>query len=315
MKDTKVIFFGTPTFCVPILEKLIEECNVTMVVTQPDKEIGRKRILTPSPIKEVALKNNIKVFTPEKIRNDFDEVLKENPDIIITCAYGQIMPKEILECPKFGCINVHASLLPKYRGGAPIQRSIINGDKKTGITIMYMDVGMDTGDMISKEEVIIEENDNYDSLCEKLKEAGVKILFETLPKILNGTNNREKQDENEVSFANIITREDEYIDFNKKSIDIYNQVRGLSSIPGCFANLDGKAIKIYACRMSNDNSNKKIGEIINIYKDGIGVKTLDGEIIITDLKIEGKNRVLAKDYLNGIKKEELIGKVFNNYEG
>ncbi len=178
MKDLKVIFMGTPVFCVPILEELIKETNVLAVVTQPDKEVGRKHEISFSPIKKVAIKNNIKVLQPVKIKEEYEDIISLNPDIIITCAYGQIVPLAILNCPKYGCINVHASLLPKLRGGAPIHKAIINGYDKTGITIMYMDKGMDTGDMIEKAEVKIEDNDTAESLHDKLSAISVPPSYE-----------------------------------------------------------------------------------------------------------------------------------------
>ena len=213
----KVIFMGTPDFAVPVLEGLIENYEVILVVSQPDKKVGRKQELKNTPIKEVALKHNIPVFQPIKIREDYDEIIKLNPDIIVTCAYGQIIPKVILDCPKLGCINVHASLLPKLRGGAPIHKAIIDGYKTTGITIMYMDVKMDDGDIISQKEIEILDSDNLESLHDKLSVLGKELLLETLPSIINGTNERIKQDEAEVTFAYNIKREEEHIDFNKST--------------------------------------------------------------------------------------------------
>lgn len=309
---TRVMFMGTPEFSVPILEMLIKKYDVVAVVTQPDKEVGRKKILTPSPIKELALKNNIPVLTPRKIKEEIKDVLLFNPDIIVTCAYGQIVPSEILNYPTYGCINVHASLLPKYRGGAPIQRVIMNGECKTGITIMYMNEGLDTGDMIEKKEVLIDINDNYTVLHDKLSLAGTTLLDEVLPQILNGEIEREKQDDNDASYAPIIKREDEKIDFSKKSIEVYNHIRGLSDVPGAYALLDGKILKIYSSSISdNVYERAKNGEIVKIYDDGIGISTCDKEIIITSIKPEGKNRISVRDYLNGKDKNSLLGKVFN----
>lgn len=308
---TKIVFMGTPDFSVPVLEGLIENKNyeVIGVVSQPDKKVGRKQIITPSKVSEVALKNNIKLFRPEKLRKEYEDILALNPDIIVTCAYGQIVPKEILDFPKYGCINVHASLLPKYRGGAPIHKAIIDGEEKTGITIMYMNEGLDKGDIISQEEIKIEENDTTETMHDKLSIIGKELLLKTLPDIIEGRINPIKQNDEEATFAHNISREDEHIDFSKNTKDIYNQIRGLNSFPLAFATLDNKEYKIYSGRISD--SKKGIpGEIINIYKDGIGVRTLDGEYVITELKEEGKKRLLAKDYLNGKKKEELIGKKF-----
>ena len=307
---TKIVFMGTPDFSVPVLKGLIENYNVVGVVTQPDKEVGRKKELTFSPIKKVAIENNIKVIQPIKIRNEYQEVLDLNPDLIVTCAYGQIIPKEILDYPKFGCINVHASLLPKYRGGAPIHRAILNGETKTGITIMYMDVGMDTGDIISVKETNITENMTVGELHDILSTMGRELLLETLPSILDGTNSRIKQNDEEATFGYIIKREDEVVDFNNDTKTVHNKIRGLSPFPSSYAILDGKIIKFYKSEIGNSNRNGKPGEIINIYKDSIGVKTIDGEVLIKEIKPEGKNRMPVSSYLNGIKKEELIGKTF-----
>ena len=306
----RVIFMGTPLFSVPILEGLIENYDVIAVVTQPDKEVGRGHEVEASPIKKLALENNIKVVQPVKIRNEYDCVLNMNPDIIVTCAYGQIIPKEILEYPKFGCINVHASLLPKYRGGAPIHRAILNGEKETGITIMYMAEGMDDGDIISQEKVVIRDDETVGELHDELSKLGPKLLLETLPSIFDGTNSRIKQDDSQVSLAKIIKKEDEILDFNDLSINIYNKVRGLNPFPGAYSILDNKRVKIYKSRIESDKSNKEPGTIIDVLKDGIAVKTQDGKIIIEELKMEGKKKMSSKEFLNGVKKEDLINKKF-----
>lgn len=312
MDKLKVVFMGTPEFSVPVLEGLIENYDVIGVVTQPDKEVGRNREIKFSPIKEVALKNDIRVFQPVKIRTDYEDIIKLNPDMIVTCAYGQIIPKELLDLPKYGCINVHASLLPKYRGGAPLHRCVINGDGKTGVTIMYMDEGMDSGDIISTKEILIDINDTVGNIHDKLCVLGKELLLETIPSVLDGTANRIKQNEDEVTFAPVIKREDELIDFNKTSLEIYNRIRGLNPFPVGYAILDEKVVKIYkAIIKDNIYTNKRNGEIVRIYDDGIGVSTKDSEIVIIELKVEGKRKMFAKEYLNGINKEELIGKVFN----
>ena len=196
-KDLKIIFMGTPAFSVPVLEGLIESYNVIAVVTQPDKPVGRGGKISISPIKQVALDHNIEVYQPTKIREQYQEIVELNPDIIITCAYGQIIPKVLLDCPKYGCINVHASLLPKLRGGAPIHHAIIDGYNKTGITIMYMDVNMDTGDIISMRDIIIEDNDTMSTLHDKLKVLGRDLLLATLPNIISGNIHPIKQNNDE----------------------------------------------------------------------------------------------------------------------
>ena len=307
----KIVFMGTPEFSVPILKMLIKNYNVVGVVTQPDREVGRKKVLTPSPIKQTAMEFNIPVITPEKLRIEYEKVLAFKPDIIVTCAYGQILPNEILNYPKYGCINVHASLLPKYRGGAPIQRAIMNGEVKTGITIMYMNEGMDTGDMIEKKELIIENDDNYDEVSKKLSVIGTDLLEDVLPKVIKGKIKRTIQDNEEATYAPIIKREDEKLDFNKTTFEIYNHIRALSTTPGAYAILDKKVVKIYSSRMSDHiHPNKKNGEIVKIYDDGIGISTSDSEIVITDIKIEGKNKMSVKQYLNGKNADELLGKIF-----
>lgn len=302
---------GTPSFAVPILEALIDKYNVIMVVCQPDKEKDRKGNIIYSPCKEIALKNNIEVYQPNKIREEYQYILDKNPDIIITAAYGQIIPSEILDYPKYGCINVHGSLLPKLRGGAPIHHAIINGDKIAGVTIMYMDKKMDAGDIISQRSIEIEENTILDDLYHKLSILGRDLLLDTLPSIFNGTNDRIKQDENKVTFGFNITKEEEKIDFNDTSNNIHNKIRGLSSIPGAYAIINNKRMKIYLSEKTNNISKSKPGTINDINENGIIVSTKDYEIILKNIKLEGKNRCNVKDFINGIRKEDYIGGVFN----
>ena len=244
------------------------------------------------------------------IREDYDEIIKLNPDIIVTCAYGQIIPKVILDCPKLGCINVHASLLPKLRGGAPIHKAIIDGYKTTGITIMYMDVKMDDGDIISQKEIEILDSDNLESLHDKLSVLGKELLLETLPSIISGTNERIKQDEAEVTFAYNIKREEEHIDFNKSTREVFNLIRGLSPVPGANAILFDNEMKIYDSIISDKEYKGINGEIVDITKQGIVVKTNDGSIIITKIKPFGKKMMDSNSYVNGIGKDKLLGKVF-----
>ena len=309
MKDKKVVFMGTPEFSVPVLEMLIKETNVVMVVTQPDALVGRKRELTFSPIKKVALENNIEVYQPNKIRNEFEYILKCEPDIIVTCAYGQIIPNELLYTPKYKAINVHASLLPKFRGGAPIHRAVINGEVKTGITIMYMAPGMDDGDIISQRSIDIDINDNTGILHDKLSLLGRDLLKETLPSIFNETNKRIKQNEDEVSFAYVIKREDEHITYDKTTLEVHNHIRGLYPFPIGYSLINDEVLKICKSKISENKPDGKIGEIVSVYEDGFGVKTLDGEIIITKVKPAGKKEMDAKDYINGKRKENLLGSV------
>lgn len=308
MKDKKVVFMGTPDFASLVLENLIKHTNVVLVVTQPDKEVGRKKEIKFSPVKNIAIKNGIKVFQPDRIRNDYQEVLDAEPDIIITCAYGQIIPTVLLDAPEYKAINVHASLLPKLRGGAPIHKAIIYGYEKTGITIMYMSDKMDAGDIISQKEIIISDEDNAGTLHDKLSIFGTDLLISTLPEIFSKSNKRIVQDEDEVTFAYNIKREEELIDFNKPAREVYNQVRGLYPWPTAYAVLNGIEIKILSCQIGNQTKGKP-GEIINADKNGLSVMCGDKEIITTKLKESGKKEMSASEFING--KKNLLGEVFN----
>lgn len=306
----KIVFMGTPDFAVNVLQGLIDNYDVVGVVSQPDKRIGRHQVLTNTPVKELALKYDIPVFQPIKIREDYEDILNLNPDLIVTCAYGQIIPKAILDYPRLGCINVHASLLPKLRGGAPIHKSIIDDYGTTGVTIMYMDVKMDSGDIISQREVKILDSDNLESLHDKLSEVGTSLLLDTLPSIIDGSNSRTKQNEDEVTYAYNIKREEEHIDFSKTSREVFNLIRGLCPVPSSNAILDEKEMKIYKSTISSKNYNGEYGEIVDITKEGIIVKTGDAAIILTEVKPFGKKKMDANSYVNGIGKNNLIGKVF-----
>lgn len=303
----KVIFMGTPDFAVPILEGLISQYDVLLVVSQPDKKVGRKQVITPTPVKSKAMEEGIEVFQPERIKEDYQRILDIQPDIIVTCAYGQMIPKEILELPKYGCINVHASLLPELRGGAPIHKAIINGFSKTGITIMYMEEAMDSGDIISQKETTILDSDNLESLHDRLSIMGRDLLLETLPSIFEGSNKRIIQEESMVSYAYNIKREEEHIDFSKSSREVFNLIRGLSPVPGAYCLLDGEVLKVYNSSISTTSLDGVCGEIVSADKDGIGVKTSDGVIYLTEIKPFSKKRMKASDYLNG--KKDLVGKV------
>lgn len=311
MKDKKVVFMGTPEFAVPVLKKLIENTNVMLAVTQPDKFVGRKKELKFSPIKEVALKNNINVFQPNRIRDDYKCILDINPDIIISCAYGQIIPKDLLEVPKFGAINVHASLLPKLRGGAPIHHALIDGYSETGVTIMYMSEGMDEGDIISSEKIEITNEDNVGTLHNKLSAVGASLLIETLPSIFEGTCKRIKQNSDEATYAYNIKREEENIDFNKSAIEVCNLVRGLYPFPKAYTILNGEEIKILECSLY-DKEDGVPGQITDIIKDGIIIKCRDISVLITKVQPFGKKEMNIKDFINGIRKEEYIGEILKN---
>lgn len=307
-KELKIVYMGTPEFSRTVLEGLIKNYNVRAVVTQPDKPVGRNGELKMSPVKECANEHTILVLQPVSIKKQYEEVLAFQPDMIITCAYGQFIPKELLEIPKYGCINVHASLLPKLRGGAPIQRAILDGYSKTGITIMYMDEKMDAGDIITQREIPILDDDTASSLHDKLSILGRDLLLDTLPSIIDGTNSRTVQDESKVTFGYNIKREDEKIDFSKTMRQVYNKIRGLYDFPGAYALLDGKIVKIWKCR-ETDNifTGLMNGTITEIYDDGFGIKVGSGEIVVTELQLEGKKRVSGKDFVNGYK--DLKGKI------
>ena len=308
MKDKKVVFMGTPEFSVPVLDMLNKNTNVVLVVTQPDKEVGRHHEIKFSPVKEYAVKNNIEVYQPNKIRNEYEYILSKNPDIIITCAYGQIIPEILLETPKYKAVNVHASLLPKLRGGSPLHRAIINGYDETGITIMYMAVGMDDGDIITSESIKIEDTDNVGIIHDKLSILGRDLLLKTLPNIFNGNVTRTKQDPSKVTFAYNIKPEEEKIDFNKTAKEVYNQIRGMYPFPVAYTSLDGNIIKVCESKMGSLEKGK-CGQIIKIYKDGIGVMCKDKEIIITRIKPSGKKEMSVQDYLNGNRNNNLEGKI------
>lgn len=293
---------GTPDFAVPILETLIQNTNVVLVVSQPDKKVGRKQILTKTPIHEVADKYGIPVFQPDKIKNDYERILEVKPDIIITCAYGQIIPKVLLDLPRLGCINVHASLLPKLRGGAPLHHAIIDGLDKTGVTIMYMDEAMDTGDIISTISYDIKSSDTTEDIHDTLRELGTKLLIDTLPSIATGTNRRIKQNELEATYGYNITREEEHIDFNKSGILIDRLVRGLYSWPLANTIIGDTEYKIVAGYFVKGKGNP--GMISDISKKVLGIGCLDGTYYVTKIKPAGKKIMDIKDFLNGIDIEE-----------
>jgi len=308
-EDLKVIFMGTPDFSLPVLDGLIENYNVVAVVTQPDKEVGRHGELSESPVKKRAKEAGIPVLQPIKMRKEFQMILDYKPDLVVTCAYGQIIPAEIIDYPKYKCINVHASLLPKYRGGAPIHKAIIEGDSVTGVTVMYMDYGMDNGDILTKREIEIEYIDTAETLFDKLKIVGRELLLDTLPKLLNGEITSIKQIEEEATFAYNIKPEDERIDFCKTTREVYNHIRGLNSWPVAYTTLDEKRIKVWESKESSHRGTEEPGTILSI-NDGIGIKTADGKVILTMIQPEGKKKMTSQDYINGYSnKKDLLGKV------
>ena len=312
----KIVFMGTPDFAATSLNALIEaNYNIEAVVTNPDRPKGRGMKMLYTPVKEVAISKNIPIFQPEKVKNneDFINIIKEiNPDVICVVAYGKILPKDILDIPKYGCINVHASLLPKYRGAAPIQWAILNGDKETGVTTMYMDVGMDTGDMILTEKVQIGENETTGELWDRLAKIGGKLLVETLKQIENATAPRTPQG-NDFSMAPMLDKEMSKIDWeNKTAEEIKNLVRGLNPIMGAYTLLNGKKIKFWKVEVANnigyDEDNIKIFRngtvIISDPRDGIFIKTKKGILRVLEIQGENAKRMPIQDFLRGNRIEE-----------
>ena len=300
---TKVVFMGTPDFAVPVLRQVIQDgFEVIAVVTQPDRPVGRKKVMTPPPVKVEAEKQGIPVYQPEKIRekNELEKVLALKPDLVITAAFGQILPKELLEAPKHGCINVHASLLPELRGGAPIHYAILQGKKKTGITIMYMAEKLDAGDIITQVEVPITEEDNVGSLHDKLSAAGALLLSETLPLLLAGKLTAKPQDETLATFAPNIKREQEKIDWTKTGEEIFNHIRGLNPWPVSFTTLDGKVLKIWNAEKLPGKATGVPGTIVQIGQEGITVLTgNDTQIRVKELQPSGKTKMSVEDFLRG----------------
>ena len=310
LKDLKVVFMGTPEFSVPILESLIELTDVVLVVSQPDKEVGRKRVLTPSPVKACALEHGIEVYTPKKLREEYEYILNKKPDVIITAAYGQIVPKQMLIYPDYGCINVHGSLLPKYRGASPIQSAIMNGDKTTGITLMYMEEGLDTGNIIHAKEIPIEDDDTYGTLSEKLSILGRDLLVKTLPVIVDGENFDIPQNDDEATSTVKIKREDERLDFNKTATELHNFVRALNPSPLANILVNGEEWKVLTTEVG-DSVNGKLGEVVEVNKDSFVVACKDSSLIVKKIKPAGKKEMFVKDFFNGFNKESLKGVVLN----
>lgn len=307
MKNKKVIFMGTPEFSVPVLKMLEENCQLIGVVTQPDKIVGRNKEVEFSPVKRYALEKNIPVFQPNRIRREYQFLENMDIDLIVTCAYGQIIPKEVLDLPKYGCINVHASLLPKYRGSAPIQWALFNGDDSTGVTIMFMDEGMDTGDIILEREIKIEDSDDSGTLHDKLSVLGKDTLLEVLPSVFAGTVKRIKQG-NDFSLAPMIKREDERIDFNNKGIDIINKIRGLNPWPKANIVIGEREIKVMRASFVECKV-EKVGVIVVLDKNRLGISCQDGVIYLEEVKPSGKGGMNIKSFINGLNKDKFLGMV------
>jgi len=304
-----VIFMGTPGFAVPTLEKLHEsKHNLVLVVTQPDKPSGRGKKLKKSEVKETAEKLGLNIFQPDKIKKqeNIDLLKSYNPDVIVVVAYGQILNKEILTLPKYGCINVHASLLPKLRGAAPLNWALINGETKTGITTMQMDVGLDTGDMLLKSEVEIDENINVGELHDILMHKGAELLIETLDKLEKNELTPKKQDDSLSSYAPILNNENRKINWNLPAKSIHNLIRGLSPWPAAYFTLDEKTVKVYSSSYINNDSDYEPGYVIKANNEGIFVKAKDGIVILKEIQMPGKKKMPVEAYLRGNKFPEKI---------
>lgn len=303
----KVIFMGTPDFAVNTLEKIIEAGHeVMLVVTQPDKPKGRGNTMQFPPVKECAVSHGLEVFQPVKIREDASvEYLKKfAPDIIIVAAFGQILPKSILDLPKYGCINVHASLLPKYRGAAPIQWAVINGEKVSGVTTMRMDEGLDTGDMILKEEVTLTPNETGGSLFDRLAEVGAKLAVQTLQALEDGTAEFTPQDHEKATQVGMIKKSFGEMDFTKSAVELERLIRGLNPWPGTYTEYQGKTLKIWGATVKEGGDPSKAGTIVNVKKHSFGIQTKDGILVPTEIQLEGKKRMTAEAFLCGVSLEE-----------
>lgn len=300
----KIVYMGTPDFAVPPLAALVENgYEVTAVITQPDKPKGRGKTLMPTPVKEEALKHEIPVYQPAKVRDpEFLETLQKlEPDMIIVAAFGQIIPKVILDMPKYGCINIHASLLPKYRGAAPIQQAVIDGEKESGVTIMKMGTGLDTGDMISQAVVKLREDETGGSLFDRLAETGAELLVRTVPSIENGTAVYTKQpEESPTPYAAMITKQMGLLDFSKSAVVLERLVRGMNPWPSAYTFLNNKTLKVWKCSVESGSCGKDVpGTITDVDKKGIHVACGEGTLILEEVQLEGKKRMETDAFLRG----------------
>ncbi len=302
MTGLRIIFMGTPEFACPTLRTLIDRGeNVVAVVTQPDRPKGRGQQTLPPPVKVLAEEHGIKVLQPVKVRlpESIEEIRALEPDLIVVIAFGQILPKALLDIPKYGCINVHASLLPRYRGAAPLNWCIINGESETGVTTMMMDVGLDTGDMLLKSATPIDPDEDTQSLHDRMSKLGAELLAETLDRLVAGELVPEKQDDSLTCYAPIMKKEDGLIDWQKSARDIKNQVRGMTPWPGAFSYLDDKLLKVYKVQTATGSGVP--GTVLAASREGIEVACGEGSLLISELQLEGKKRMAAGDFLAGYK--------------
>ena len=308
LNKIRILYMGTTDFSAYILEGLLNKgYKIEGVVTQEDKIRGRKKEIEFSPVKKMVLKHNLDLYQPSNIKDENEFIFEKEIDFIVTCAYGQIVPKKVLRLAKVKAINVHASLLPKYRGAAPIEYAILNNEDYTGISIMEMVSKMDAGDVYTQEKIKININENRDDVFEKLKPLALKLLLHSLPQIYENKIIGIKQDESKVTYAPSIKREDEHLDFSNKSIDLYNKIRAFDSIPGAYALLDDQVFKIYKTEIIERDFDGEFGEIVLIEKDKMYIKTLDGALSLKIVKPFSKNKMDIKNFLNG--KNNLLGKV------
>lgn len=312
--EVRIVFMGTPDFSVPSLQTLVAEgYRVVGVVTQPDRPRGRKQELTPPPVKEAAMELGLPVFQPDRLRNpeNVRQLLEWKPDLIITAAYGQILPREILESPRYGCINVHASLLPKYRGGAPIHHALIQGERETGVTIMYMVEALDAGDLLASRSIPIKEEDDVGTLHDKLAQLGAQLLIETVPALLEGKVQPVPQDDNRATYAPNIRREDERIDWNRSAQELVNQIRGLRPWPVAFTLWKGKPLKIWKAEPVSVRESAAPGTVLSQAEEGVIVATGEGGALrIQELQPAGKRRMTAEEFFRGrqMKPGEILGR-------
>lgn len=311
MSKLKTIFMGTPDFAVPCLEVLQAKTEVLAVITQPDRPKGRGHNLQASPVKQKALEYNLPVLQPEKIKNEefTAELERLQPDLIVVVAFGQILSQRILDIPPLGCVNVHASLLPRYRGAAPIHWSIINGEKETGVTTMLMDAGLDTGDMLLKDKVAITEEMTTEELHDQLMAMGGKLLAETVDGLANGTITPEKQDDSISNYAGMLNKETGHIDWSKSAVEIHNLIRGLNSWPVAWSMKDGKNYKFWRTKVENSNSDKVPGTVVELRKNSFCVATGEGLLEVLEIQPPSKKRMSAGDLLRG--HGVAVGDIFN----
>lgn len=302
----RVIFMGTPTFAVEILSTLSTlECELIAVVSQPDRKVGRKQVITQTPVKAKALSLDIPVYQPEKIGELYDTLVELRPDLIVTCAYGQFIPTKILEIPTFGCVNVHASLLPKYRGGAPIHTAILNGEKESGVTLMRMVKKMDAGAILFQASCPIDENDDTGILHDRLAKLGSKLLESHWNELFDPNLKEIPQDESLVTYAYNITPEQEFVSMNRSTQSVHDHIRALHPWPLAYGIIDGKKVKLLKAYKSSHPSDALPGTVLGLIEDKLALKTLDGMILIEELQLEGKTRMHAKTFYLGIGKSWL----------